>query len=174
METLRKIWEMIAPYFSGGVAGALITCIVIPIVRGMLTKTTEKLNVQGLLDKQNAAIEEGVNKAVGKIKDLSFKQSILPVVKSELEKVTEKANAYIEDEVGALRESNEKIVAVLAALGSYFEDSIVPDAKKQAFYEALAAAQGATREQEIVVEETVEETPAPAPAKKPKKSEVIR
>ena len=174
METLRKIWELIAPYFSGGVAGALITCIVVPIIRGVITKATAKLDIDGALKKQTDAIDGAVNKAVERVQTISFKQSIQPLVKSELEKVTEKANAYIEDEVGALRESNEKIVEVLAALGSYFEDSIVPDAKKQAFYEALAAAQGSAKEQEIVVEEIVEEAPAPAPAKKSKKSEVIR
>ena len=172
METLRKIWEMIAPYFSGGVAGVLITCVIIPIMRGMLTKATAKLDIEGLLKKLNDAIDGAVNKAVDKVQTISFKQSIQPLVESELEKVTEKANEYIEGQVADLRESNEKIVAALSALGAYFEDSIVPDAKKAAFAEAIAAAKAPVTEQEIVVEKTVEETPAPV--KKSKKSEVIR
>ena len=172
METLRKIWEMIAPYFSGGVAGVLITCVIIPIMRCMLTKATAKLDIEGLLKKLNDAIDGAVNKAVDKVQTISFKQSIQPLVESELEKVTEKANEYIEGQVADLRESNEKIVAALSALGAYFEDSIVPDAKKAAFAEAIAAAKAPVTEQEIVVEKTVEETPAPV--KKSKKSEVIR
>lgn len=172
METLRKIWEMIAPYFSGGVAGVLITCVIIPIMRGMLTKATAKLDIEGLLKKQNDAIEGAVNKAVDKVQTISFKQSIQPLVESELVKITEKANEYIEGQVAELRDSNEKIVAALSALGAYFEDSIVPDAKKAAFAEAIAAAKAPVTEQEIVVEKAVEETPAPV--KKSKKSEVIR
>ena len=176
METLRKIWELIAPYFSGSLAGAIIACIVLPFIKGTITKTTEKLNVQGIMDKVYSAIDDAVNKAVDRIKNLAFKQSIQPIVKSELEKVTERANSYIEGEVSDIRDGNDKIVAALSALGAYFDDSIVPDAKKQAFYAAIASAKSPVTEQEITVEEiTVEATTAaPAAKKYTKKSEVIR
>lgn len=176
METLKHIWELIAPYFSGSLAGAIIACIVLPFIKGTITKTTEKLNVQGIMDKVYSAIDDAVNKAVDRIKNLSFKQSIQPIVKSELEKVTEKANDYIKTEIGALQESNDKIVIVLAALGAYFDDSIVSDTKKQAFYAALESAKAPVTEQEITVQETPVEatTAAPAAKKSTKKSEVIR
>lgn len=175
METLRKIWELIAPYFSGGVAGALITAIVIPIIKGMLTKATAKLNIEGMLEKQNAAVDNAVDKAVDKVKTLAFKQSIQPLVESELEKVTEKANGYIEEQVSDLRKSNERIVTAIAALGAYFEDSIVPDAKKAAFAEAIAAAKSPVKAQEVaVVEEAVEEEVSVPSKRTKRKSEVLR
>ena len=48
METLRKIWDIIAPYFTGGLASGIIAVFIIPLVKGMLTKATSKLNVEGL------------------------------------------------------------------------------------------------------------------------------
>lgn len=174
METLRKIWELIAPYFSGGVAGALITVIVIPIIKGMLTKTTAKLNIEGIIEKQNAAIDEAVDKAVDKVKTLGFKQSIQPLVESELKKVAENANGYIEGEVGELKASNERIISVLAALGAFFDDSIIPEAKKEAFAAAIKAAQAPVVEQEISVQEVAEETPVKPVTARGKKREVIR
>ena len=143
METLKHIWEIIAPYFSGGVAGAIIGVIIIPFLKGTITKTTAKLNIDALLEKQDEAIENGVNKAVDRVKDITFKQSIQPLVESELKKVGEAANAQVADSVKSIRESNAAVLAAMKALGAYFDDSTVSEEKKAAFHEIIESAEKA-------------------------------
>lgn len=170
METLRNLWEQISPLVSGGVVGIILSVIIIPIIKGMLTKQTAKLNVESLLEKQNKAIEEGVNKAVDKVKGLAFTQSIQPMCESELKKITEEANLYIDKNIKDLQESNNRIVVALMAFSDYFEDSLVPDTKKIALREALEAAKSQNREQKIEVKDPEPDTAQVAPVK-PKKAE---
>lgn len=173
MEKLKAFWEVIAPYFSGGLAGMLITCIVIPIIKGVLTKATAKLNVDALLEKQTNAIDGAVNKAVERVQGVTLSHSIQPLVESELKRVGEIANEQVKDSVKALCEQNAALLAVLKAQAAYFDDSIVSDEKKAALRDAIKAADGvfAPTAVESVAEIAPEEVVAP---KKSKKVEVVR
>ena len=171
METLNNIWEAIKPYFSGVTVGAIISCILLPLVKGMITKATEKFNIEELLNKQNSAIDGAVEKSVDRIKDITFKQSIQPLVESELKKVGEAANAQVENSVAELRTGNAKILCVLKALSAYFDDSIISDEKKEAVAVAIKDAESAlntTVETTAVIEE--EKTAAPAVEEKKAKA----
>ena len=116
------------------------------------------------MKKQNDAIEKAVNDAVGRIKNVSFRQSIQPIVESELERINEKSNKYLEIEMASMQKSNENVIAALAALGAFFDDSIIPESKKEAFRAAIQAATSAPTEQEVVVEELDKKTAVITPA----------
>lgn len=136
MNTIKHIWEIIAPYFAGGIVGGIITVFIIPIIKGKITKAASGVNA--LLEKHDAIVKESVNEAVERVKDISFKQSIQPLVESELQKVGEAANAQIENSVKEVVASNARVLGVLEALGAYFDDSVaVTESKKAAFRSAL-------------------------------------
>lgn len=179
MEALRNFWEAIAPYFGvTGVLGFIGTCILLPLLRGKVQKAS--LGFDASLKRCEAVVKEAADKAaadaVSRIQRLSFEQSIQPLAESELKKITEAANEQVKDSTGALMESNEKIVTALAALGAFFEDSIVPDAKKAAFAEALKEAQAAAIANKPVTQgvEVAEIAEAQAPKKTARKVEVWR
>lgn len=175
MENLQNIWNWVLPIGGGLTVGAIIVTIGLFILKATFNKAIAALGIDKFVKKVEDTQHEASDKAVERIKEISFKQSIQPIVESELEKVTEKANGYIEGQVSDLRESNERIVTAIAALGAYFEDSIVPDAKKAAFAEAIAAAKSPVKAQEVAVVEEVVEEEVSAPSKRTKrKSEVLR
>lgn len=175
MEGLRNFWATIAPYLgTGGAIGLIITVIVLPFIRGKVTKVS--VGFDAALEKHDKIVKEAVEEITAlvleRIKTISFKQSIQPIVDSELVKITEHANEYIEGKVAYVMDSNGKIIAAIEALGSFFEDSIVPDAKKAAFAAAIEAAKVPATTQEIAVE--VAEEQAVAPVKTSRKREGIR
>lgn len=177
MEALRSFWEAVAPYFGvTGVLGFIATCILLPLLRGKMQKVGSGFDasLKRFEETVKDAADKAADGAVERIKTLSFKQSIQPLVQSELKKVTERANEYIEGEVVELKASNEQIIAVLAALGAFFDDSIIPDSKKEAFAAAIKAAQSPVTEQEITVQEVVEEAPAKPVEKRGRKGAAIK
>lgn len=141
MNTIKQIYEIIAPYFAGGIVGIIVTVIIIPFIKGKITKASSGINA--LLEKHDKVVIDSTNEAVDRIKDITFKQSIQPLVESELVKVGEAANAQIEKSVKELTESNARVLGVLEALGAYFDDSIISDEKKAAFHSALDEAKNA-------------------------------
>lgn len=179
MESLRQIWEAIAPSLGvGGAIGLFITVFVIPYLKGKVTKVST--GFESALAKYEKKVEEtsakAADEAVAKIKNIAFKQTIQPLVKSELEKVTEHANEYLTETIAELQECNNRLLDVIAALGAYFDDSLVPEAKKQAFAAAIEAAKPKVREVELYWEPSkeVEETPAKAPSPRTKKREAVK
>lgn len=172
MEALRHFWEIAAPYFGiTGIFGFIASCILFPLIRGKVQKAS--MGFDRALAENNKKVEECFSACVDRVKDISFKQSIQPLVESELEKVNERASAYVEKEVTALRKSNEQLLAAVAAMGAFFDDSYISEEKKAAFAAAIAAAKVPTAEQDIEV--CVVEEDAPARVKKhAKKYEVVR
>ena len=154
MEVLDKIWAYVLPVGGGITLGAAIIAILVPVIKGVITRAVAKIDVE-------AVEKKAVDKGLDKIKTVSFKQSIQPVVESELRKVTEEANTYIKAQIDELNYNYVKLVTILTKLSAYFDNSIaVSDTAKAELKQALADAQKtANIEQDIEVEEFVVQTP---------------
>lgn len=153
MEVLDKIWAYVLPVGGGITLGALIIAILVPVIKGVITRAVAKIDI-------DAVEKKAVNKGIDKIKTVSFKQSIQPVVESELKKVTEEANRYLEKQIDDLNSNYFKIIIILEKFAAYFDNSIaVSDATKDELRKALTDAQNCAKiEQDISVEEFTEET----------------
>ena len=175
MEWLNNLWNTIAPYVSGISIAGILSAVIYGVLRGAFNKTISKINVREISDK---ATEKGIEK----IKEVSFKQSIQPLVESELRKITEQANGYIESELKEVNENYEKLIACIEALAKYFDNSIgVPQSAKDELKERIASAKKEDKDvvsnlsedisvkiEAPVVEEKVEPQVENAPKKKAK------
>ena len=153
MEILNTIWQYVLPIGGGVTLGALIIGILVPVVKGTVSKLIDRINVEKIEEK-------AVNAGVEKIKTMSFKQSIAPLVKSELVKVVE----VVDDKLNEVDKRYAQIVNILAKLSAYFDNSIaVSEDAKQELRDALADAAKtsyiADDEIGVVVERTEEEKP---------------
>ncbi len=134
MEFLNHIWGVIAPYLAGISVGGILTAVLYGCLKGAFSKTISKINVEKIA-------EQATNKGIDKVKEVSFKHSIQPVVNSELNKITEKANDYIDIEINKLNDRYEKIINILSKLSAYFDTSIfVSEEAKAELKEAIADA----------------------------------
>lgn len=175
MEWLNNLWNTIAPYVSGISIAGILSAIIYGVLRGAFNKTISKINVKEIS-------ENATEKGIEKIKEVSFKQSIQPLVESELKKITEQANEYIKSELKEVHENYEKLIGCIEALSKYFDNSIgVPQKAKDELKEKIAIAKN--QEKDIVsnlsedisvkieapiVEEKVEPQVENAPKKKAK------
>ena len=173
MDALTNIWTWVLPIGGGITIGGIIVAIGIVILKATFNKAVEKLGINKFVQKVEDTQHEAADKAVEKVKEISFKQTIQPLVESELKKVTETANAYIEEKVDGLQKSNYRIVDALEAFAALFDDSIVPDAKKEALRNAIQAAKEVPTTQDIKVE-VAEQPEVPTTTKNTKKSGVTR
>lgn len=134
MEELNRIWQIIAPYFSGVTIGGLLAAVIYGCLKGAFNRTIGKINVDKIA-------EQATEKGIDKIKEVSFKQSIQPLVESALVKIDEKAAAQIKEELKQTRDNYEKLVNVLEKLAAYFDGSIgVSEQAKAELHDALAQA----------------------------------
>lgn len=147
MEWLQSVWGIISISLGGLTIGGIITAIVTGILRGSVSKVINKVNVEKISE---SAVEKGIDE----IKHISFTQSIQPIVESGLEKITEKANAYIASYLSKVDEKYDKLINVLSKLAAYFDDSIgVPESAKKELKKALQqAVEEKPQEQVIVIE----------------------
>lgn len=174
MEKLRALWEIIAPYISGGLMGGIVTMVILPFIRGKITKGFAKLNFDGFLKDMRAILAAEFNAALERIKGTVMTHSIEPLVLSEMQKVNESANERVQETCDKIHAENAALLNVLAAQAAYFDDSTVGEAKKTALHSAIADAQAlfAPQTVESVVEVAeVEEAPK-RPVKR--KIEVVR
>lgn len=134
MEELNRIWQIIAPYFSGVTIGGLLAAVIYGCLKGAFNRTIGKINVDKIA-------EQATEKGIDKIKEVSFKQSIQPLVESALVKIDEKAAVQIKEELKQTRDNYEKLVNVLEKLAAYFDGSIGVSAQaKTELHDALAQA----------------------------------
>lgn len=158
MEILNTIWQYVLPIGGGVTLGALIIGILVPVVKGTVSKLIDHVNVEKIEEK-------AVNAGIEKIKTVSFKQSIAPLVKSELVKVVEVVDDKINEKLDEVDKRYAQIVNILAKLSAYFDNSIaVSEDAKQELRDALSdAAKTSYNEEEVigvVVEQDKEETHA--------------
>lgn len=164
---LNQIWNTIAPYVTGVSLSAVVTAVVCGFLKGAIGKTMSKLNVEKI--SQNAT-----EKGIEKIKNVSFTQSIQPLVVSEMKKVAEQAEEISKQELIKVQEKYDKIIVILSKLSAYFDDSIgVTETAKEELRQALITALNAPTTAESVIVEEIPKEVASEPLKakeKPKKA----
>ena len=170
MEIFNEIWVWLVATLGGVSIASIITAIIVGCIKGAFNKTISKINVEKIAD-------NATDKGIERLKKISFEQSLLPIAKSELQKVTETANEYIKTSLEETQKRYDKLIAVLEKFYAYFDDSMVSETKKQELKQALENAkteQQAT--QSIVVEETVdqEQNQAVEPKETAKKNKIDR
>lgn len=153
---LNQIWVWLVGGLSGVTLGTIITWLNSLNVSRSINKTIRKYDPQKA---QNEAIKEGLDK----IKGVTFKHEIKPIVESELVKVNENAVKSLKKELAEIKGQYTKVVLILKKLSAYFDDSIVSDAKKEELHEAIAQAEETPSYVEsVVIEEALkEEYPQP-------------
>lgn len=153
MEYLKEIWIWIASVLGGVSLASIITAVIYGCLKGGFNKAVAKINVEKIS-------EDATAKGIEKIKQVSFTQSLQPIVESQLKKITESANEYISTELQAVQRKYDSIILVLEKLSAYFDNSIgVTESSKKELKEALAEAHNSlVTEQTIKVEEIPEET----------------
>lgn len=169
METLQQIWALICPYITGISIGGIISAILYGCLKGAFSKMINKINVEKIAD-------EATKKGVDKIKTMSFKQSIQPLAESELKKITETANAYIDKSLKDVQEKYDHLIAIIEKLSAYFDNSIgVSESAKAELKEALTEAKGIVTSEDIIVEDKpiVEETKVLGTKESPKKADNV-
>ena len=162
MEILNTIWQYVLPIGGGVTLGALIIGILVPVVKGTVSKLIDRINVEKIEEK-------AVNAGVEKIKTMSFKQSIAPLVKSELVKVVEVVDDKLNEKLDEVDKRYSEIVNILAKLSAYFDNSIaVSETAKQELREALADAAKTSNNADVDIGVAVVHTEAEKPAEEEK------
>lgn len=145
----NTVWGWIIASVGGVSLAGILTAIIVGCVRGGFARTIEKA---GLEKTQEKAAELAAEKAVEKVKKVSFKQSLQPVIESQLKKVTEEAQELVKKELKETQDKYEKLLLVLEALSKYFDNSIgVSDDAKEELKKAIALAK------EEPIDESIEE-----------------
>lgn len=149
MEVLDIIWQYIAPIFGGLSIAGIVSAIIYGCLKGAFNRTISKINTEKIA-------KDAVDKGVEKVKEVSFKHNIQPIVQSELKKVTEEANEYLKQELGSVKEQYAKLLNVLGKFAAYFDNSIgVPDEAKVELKQALLDAEIEPTTDEIVVDSEI-------------------
>lgn len=149
------VWGWILAAVGGVSLSAIIATIIYLCLKGAFNRTIERANLKKT---QEDAAEQAADKAVAKIKNLSYKQSLQPIIEGQLKLITENAQEMVKKELNELKEQNNKMLNVIACLARYFDNSIgVAEDVKQDLKNAIADARTEKitedTEQEIVVVE---------------------
>lgn len=168
MEFLNEIWMWIVGILGGVSYTGIVSAVIYGCLKGGFNKTLQKMNIEKI--NENLA-----NKQMERIKQVSFKQNIQPIVESELKKVTETANEYIKKQLEEVQKKYDNVIAVLEKFYAYFDDSLVSDSKKQDLKQALQDAKTETSTpNEIEVSQVVIEEPKEEKKEKIKNTKIER
>lgn len=177
IESIQQIWDIIAPYVTGTTIGSVVMIAVTTIIKSAIAKLGKK---QDEIFSSKVVAKEVSNEMKDEIKNISFEQTIQPLVESELKKVIEAANEYIKQQLKETQEGYNKLINCLEKLAAYFDNSIgvSDEAKtelKQAIEEAKVPAEPVnTFETKVVVEEQPKEIVVENKASKKKSAEIER
>jgi len=165
MEWLNIIWNYVVPIGGGVTIGGLIIWILTALFKSWTDKFTKKIDLAAI---EKKAVDEGV----AKIKDISFTQTIQPVVESGLQKVLEKSQDYIKDALSETDKRYLQLIEIMQKFACYFDGAVgVSQQVKDEFHKAIDEAGIPTVEPTIitVVEPTaVEEKTAVEVTERPK------
>ena len=96
IESIQQIWDIIAPYVTGTTIGSIVMIAVTTIIKSAIAKLGKK---QDEVFSSKVVAKEVSNEMKDEIKNISFEQTIQPLVESELKKVIEAANEYIKQQL---------------------------------------------------------------------------
>lgn len=141
---------LLAGITIGGVSLLTIVGFVLwKVLSASFNRALRKINLDKIVD-------IATDKAVDRIKKVSFSHNIQPIVLSEVKKLGEEIKADVQKEFAEIKENQRKQVVIAEKQASYFEDSIVSDDKKKALKDAIEDA----KQDSVVVESVVvEESP---------------
>lgn len=144
---------LLAGITIGGVSLLTIVGFVLwKVLSASFNRALRKINLEKIVD-------IATDKAVDRIKKVSFSHNIQPVVLSEVKKLGEEIKADVKKEFAEIKENQRKQVVIAEKQASYFEDSIVSDDKKKALKDAIEdAKQDSVVVESVVVEETTKPT----------------
>jgi len=173
-EILGNTWAILG-LSIGGVSVLTIICTVLWFVlKASFNKTIRKINIEKICEE---AYKKGFEAGVNRVKEISFKHNIEPLVKSKLEEVNEYSIGVVKEEMGELKANYTKLVNILEAQAKYFDNSIgVSEEAKAELKEAIAEAKAETEkcvdvESEIIIVEPKKEEKIVEPTKKSSKVE---
>ena len=130
-EILSQVWVWIVSVFGGVSLAGIITAIIYGSLKGAFNRAISKINTEEIAN--NTA-----EKAIAQVKQISFTQSIQPIAESELKKVTEQANEYVQKQLKDVQDGYNKLVNVIQKLASFFDGSIyISDEIREDFYNAV-------------------------------------
>lgn len=171
MEILNEIWIWVLSILSGVSLSGIISSIIYACLKGAFNKTISKINVEKIAEK-------ATDKGVEKVKEISFKHSIQPLVESGLEKINEQSNKYIEKALEKVYNKLDRVILIQEKQAAYFDNSIgVSENAKKELKKAIDDAKTTpTTVESVVVEEVITETPKVAlkEQKEPKKTTKIQ
>ena len=141
---------LLAGITIGGVSLLTIVGFVLwKVLSASFNRALRKINLEKIVD-------IATDKAVDRIKKVSFSHNIQPIVLSEVKKLGEEIKLDVRKEFAEIKENQRKQVVIAEKQASYFEDSIVSDDKKKALKDAIENA----KQDSVVVESVVvEENP---------------
>lgn len=160
---LNEIFNYALPIGGGLAVGTIVTIIAKAVFGGAIKKIVSKIDIEKI---EKKAVDNGIDK----LKTVSFKQSIQPLVTSELQKVTETVLGKVDEKLSVVDDGFYKVVDILEKLSAYFDNSIaITDERKEELRNAIKEAKiGAVKEETILLvendetEEKKEETPKTA------------
>lgn len=139
MEWFDSFWGWTLPIGGGVTIGAIVVAVLSLIKKSVVKKVTDK--VSELLESK-LVVSEITKAVVDKLQGVSYKQSLEPIVKSEMVKVGEGIMSAVTDKFADLEKSVGGVLSCTKALASYFDDSIaISDEKKMALHNAIAEAE---------------------------------
>lgn len=152
MKVLNEIWQAIAPYCTATAILGFLSTLITVLIKALINR---KINALNLEEAEKKAVEQGIEQ----VKQISFTQTLQPIANSELMKITENANRYMEDCLKDVYGKLDKIIEIQAKQASYFDGSIaVSDKTKEEMKELIAQALNKPlTEQTIKVEQVIEE-----------------
>lgn len=169
-EILSNTWAILG-ISVGGVSLLTIICTILWFcLKSAFNKTIREMNIKKIYEEAN---EKGFNAGIERVKEITFKHSIEPLVISNLEKTNEYSVAVLKEELGKTQAKYDKLVAIMEKLSNYFDNSIgVPEEKKAELKEAIANAKSSEICEQVVESEQVvveEQKSEKQPEKSPKK-----
>lgn len=137
--------------------------ISIPAVIGYIATSHNRIKLQNFIAKTSiensaqieAASEKAVEKAIGKLKTVTFKHDIEPVVAKKVDESIKR----LEDKIDRQEEQNKHIVELFETFSAFFDDSYyIDDEKKAKCREAIEVAKADYSKEELA-ETVLEEEP---------------
>lgn len=168
MEFLSNIGTQVLAFISGLSISTIVALVIYYCIKGAWNKTLKKVNLEKFS-------EDLADKQTERIKNVSFKHNIQPIVESELKKITENYDNKLLVELQETKEKYNKLILVLEKFYAYFDDSLVSDTKKQELKEALENAKDETPiSNDTETDEIIVESPNKTQSEKPKKAKIER
>lgn len=144
---MEKIIIWITALLGGGAFTTIVSLVIFYCLKAAFNKQLSKIDVAKIVEKKvNEALKE-------KVETVAFTHSIQPVVESELQKINEKSNEYIQKVVSKVENKLDKVILIQEKQAAYFDNSIgVSESAKK---ELKAAIESAKVEKQEVVESVI-------------------